>query len=171
MRGAVCGDDAPRAEKETPRRGRRESVKTRKVSRYYCDYCKKSGCSAPAMKKHERRCMRNPNRECGFCLALEEHQPRMADLVALLPDPAGFARPPDCEPQWDGDFTDAVRSALPALIEAANSCPGCILSALIQRGKPTASRSGYDFKKEVAKFWAEVNTMREEEPIAWPGLF
>ena len=37
------------------------------VKRYYCDFCKKSGCSASSMKTHEKKCGLNPERICGLC--------------------------------------------------------------------------------------------------------
>ena len=39
----------------------------RKVWRYKCDHCRKSGCSGGAMKAHECRCFKNPERLCSMC--------------------------------------------------------------------------------------------------------
>ncbi len=37
-------------------------MKTKKVSRYYCDFCNKGKLSKPWMVKHERHCYKNPDR-------------------------------------------------------------------------------------------------------------
>lgn len=42
-------------------------MKTKRVNRYYCDYCKKQGGSASHISRHEKRCTMNPDRECGVC--------------------------------------------------------------------------------------------------------
>ena len=141
-------------------------MRVKRVNRYYCDYCKKSGCSGGHMKKHEKRCMHNPDRECGFCLAEGKRgKADLAPLVAMLPDPAKFSKPgrdwdgreiEDC-PQWNMDFDAAVKAALPALFEAADGCPGCILAAMIQRGTPTTTRSGWNFKEASVEFWRQIN--------------
>ena len=102
--------------------------------RYGCDYCRKTGCSASHMARHERRCTNNPNRECGMCryFGIPEHS--VAALVAVL--------------RLDG--LDALRSV-------AEGCPMCILAAIRQSGLSTEDQwdLGFDFKKERDAFWRD----------------
>ena len=61
-------------------------MKIIKVNRYYCDFCKKANCSAPAMSLHERHCTLNPNRTCCMC-----KEPRnIPELVKLIPSAEPF---------------------------------------------------------------------------------
>lgn len=75
-------------------------MKTKKVNRYYCDYCGKSGGAAGHMRRHEERCMLNPQRICGMCRFAEfaEFAPKpLAELVALLPDPEEYKQFAECD--------------------------------------------------------------------------
>ena len=131
--------------------------------RYYCDYCKKSGGSGSAMAIHEKHCTMNPNRVCRFCATgadwgMEQHP--IGDLIAAL----------GC-----GD-----EAGMKALRELAQDCPACMLAAIRQSGLwerlcsadcdedgclPSGYGScfcGFDFKKEAAEFWAEVNSHQRE---------
>ncbi len=62
-------------------------MKIKKVNRYYCSYCQKSGCAANHMKKHEKRCTMNPNRFCGMCAVMGNEQLKLEDLMSILPEP------------------------------------------------------------------------------------
>jgi len=125
-------------------------MKTKRVLRYYCEYCKKSGCSKRHIRHHEERCTLNPNRVCGYCKFLEREQPKIIDLLALLPNPDDF--------KWySSTFTTAVEESLPKLREATESCPACIMAALRQKGIPVPIATNFDFKKECQKIWDEIN--------------
>jgi hypothetical protein len=129
---------------------------------YYCDHCKKRSLSAGHMRKHEERCTKNPNRKCGMCAMREAEQPDLKVLMAMLPDPGKHlwfneaARIPDVsmeealEPIWD------------AFWKAAKECPACAMAALRQKGVPVSCATKFDFKKECAAIWAEVNAVRSE---------
>ena len=82
--------------------------------RYYCDFCKKSGGSAPHMKKHESRCTANPNRTCGMCLELGLSQKPIKNLIEAL---------------GNGDS-----HGLEKLRDLAEGCPVCTLAAIRQSG-------------------------------------
>jgi hypothetical protein len=111
---------------------------TKTVKRYYCDHCKKGGCSKPTMAKHEARCIKNPLRYCGFCEKGELHPAPLPELVAEL----------------------VAHGDIEALKKAADGCPACVLSAIVQskvQRKPEDGDDGnwiqFDYKKEVAEFW------------------
>ena len=120
-------------------------MRTKRVNRYYCDFCRKAGQSKRHLAKHERRCTLNPARECGVCKMLDLAQRPMADLVRLLPEWNG-PRSPDDVPDYD--------AALPALREACGNCPACILAAVRQSG---ASLLSFDFTTEMKAVWDEIN--------------
>lgn len=126
--------------------------------RYYCDHCKKSGGSRVHMEKHEAGCTLNPNRKCGFCEHGETVTQPMPDLIAAL---------------GNGDAEGMAK-----LRELAGNCPGCILAALRQSQaltpwtlNPQGTYFEFDFKKESAAFWKEVNSRREEELHAMVGAY
>lgn len=134
-------------------------MKTKKVNRYYCDYCKKSGCSAPHMRKHEERCTMNPRRRCGVCGLLEEAQVPLEPLVQVFrKSPAGQLDGPAGSYRY---FSDAMAAesndALADVRVAANNCPACILAAIRQAGIPVRSVTDFDWTKEMEAVWKEFN--------------
>jgi len=140
---------------------------TKKVNRYWCEFCKKTGGSAGHMKRHESGCTKNPNRICKMCQHIEGgvDQKSIAELIALLPDASKL-------PHWtneiDGqiwlnsDANPIVNAALPALRAAANDCPACIMAALRQAKIPVSIASDFDYKKEVEKVWELVRDANGE---------
>ncbi len=148
-------------------------MRTKCVKRYYCDYCKQARFVASAMTKHEKRCTNNPHRVCGMCKFVEQEQPNLATLIALLPSPKDFNLsatlwgeiPNDVyelpNPAYAG-LTTALDEAMPRLIEASNEdlevgCPACILAALRQSGIMKHVQSNFDFKKARERFWSIVS--------------
>lgn len=134
-------------------------MRTKKVNRYYCDYCKKSGCSSHWIKKHEERCTLNPDRVCGYCHLLDQKQSNLEELIALLPNPKEYKK---INSEFGYEFfeglEEAVSIALPKLREIAGACPACILAALRQKGIPAPLATDFDFKAEGQAIWDEFNT-------------
>jgi len=134
-------------------------VITKKVNRYYCEFCKKSGGAAGHMKKHEEHCTLNPKRFCGYCHMSEEEQPNIADLLAILPNPKEYEHQDaeyDCF--YYRGLEEAVDAVLPKLREACNNCPACIVAALRQKGIPVPLVSSFNFKAECQSVWNDFNT-------------
>lgn len=117
-------------------------MRVKKVNRYYCDFCRKAGCSAGHLKRHETSCTANPNRVCNVCKMVEGVQKPIAELLAVLPK---------------GD------SAVKALRELTNNCPACILAALRQSG--CAAYSSFRFVDEMASVWSEINNSNVERYV------
>ena len=156
-------------------------MRVRKVNRYYCDHCKKSGGQKSAMERHEKGCIRNPNRKCGFCdsyttwVGEYQHEKTLAELISVL--------------QSNG---------IDALKEAAGNCPGCVFAAIVQSREsqvkaeedrvkafpklpdpvydfdspipdPWQPKEGwlftdkYNFKAACEQFWSVVNECRHEQ--------
>ena len=134
-------------------------MRVRRVNRYYCDFCKKPGCSARHIQRHEAACTMNPARVCGVCTKmLKQEQPELAGLMALLPNPKEFLRDDD----WGIGMSyvgleEAVEAAMPALREAVGLCPTCIMAALRQKGIPATMAHGLKVKEELEAIWRDIN--------------
>ena len=128
-------------------------------TRCECDHCGKKNWSIGHMRKHERHCTKNPNRECRVCKMVEGEQKPIAELLALLPQPVswedeyGFV-------VFHEDTKTNVNAALPGLRDACNDCPGCILAALRQKGIPVPLATDFDFSKEMKSLWSDINESR-----------
>lgn len=147
-------------------------MKVKKVNRYYCEFCKKSGGHAGAMRKHEKHCTMNPDRECRMCKMINMAQPDMKKLLALFPPMEQFEverkavlRDGYNSSNIDLDdypgYTEAVEKAFEQLKEETNGCPACILAVLRQTG--TFIGIPYDFKLESNRFFKEYNDARYSE--------
>ena len=117
---------------------------SKKVWRYYCDHCKKSGCNSAVLKKHEAGCWYNPNRMCGMCKIIdEEPQKPMAELLKVL-----------------NDSTDPLTDGLENLQKAANGCPNCIMATIVQwcttHSEWSPYKFDYDYKKSHKEFWSDI---------------
>lgn len=125
-------------------------MKTKRMNRYYCDFCKKAGCSASCMSRHEKACCGNPKRQCGMCKSISEDEKIQKPIDELI---------------------GALRSGgVNLLRETANGCPVCMLAAIIQHRKQIGPnqdeedwyfREQFDFKKERDETWAKINVRRE----------
>lgn len=80
-------------------------MRTALRTRYYCDFCKKSGGSKPAMAKHETSCTNNPDRVCRMCKFADLEQKPIGELT-----------------------TTYAQQGWKALRELAGGCPVCILA-------------------------------------------
>ncbi len=140
-------------------------MKTRKMNRYYCDFCKKSGGSKYWMEKHEKHCTANPDRECRMCYLTKGGHPHTKTLLAMLPDMEKFRVTnkglcPDengkwSEFEWDEypGYQEAVEVAFKRIREETENCPACLL-AVIRQSQIIVE---FDFKVEKEKFWTEYN--------------
>jgi hypothetical protein len=152
----------------------------KKVNRYYCEYCKKAGCSGGHISRHEKRCTKNPNRECGCCQnLLVQEQPNLADIIALLPIVDRDAL--DCtrdDFDWEKDKSTQdqiaveLKDIFPKVREMAKNCPVCIFSALQQSGIPPSwLKDFFNFKEELSEAWNVFNErqLRREYPMCFGG--
>lgn len=129
-------------------------MRTKKVTRHYCDYCKKSMAFRNHMEKHEKHCTKNPNRECGLCERIGESPRPIAELIAVVPKLENFKREAfllNDYPDYDA-YEKATLEALQELRKLTNNCPACILAALRQSGNTALSDRVFDFKAESLKF-------------------
>lgn len=145
-------------------------MKTKKVNRYWCDFCNRASLQAACTRRHESRCTLNPERVCGLCAFLELEQAKLPVLVAILPDPAPLKRVQTNDDgvegwtSWDG-LEEAVERVLPLLRAAAHDCPACILAAIRQRGIPAPEISSFKFKDEMKVLMDAKNQRDYEEEM------
>ena len=116
---------------------------TKKVSRHYCEFCRRGSVKKPTMLKHESGCTANPNRVCGLC-AYAGLTPRpTVELIKAFED--------------SGCSLDDLR-------KATENCPGCILAVLRQskmNNDIPEEKIWFDFKKELEEWWQVTNIMRQ----------
>lgn len=138
-------------------------MRSKRVWRYYCDFCRKSGCNSGHIRNHEKRCVRNPSRECRMCehATGEEGLGPHASLDALV--------------------RGIERADVEGLREVAQGCPACMLAGVLE-WKRRAELEGlgpedlwidFDFKKESELMWREKDEgerefrrQRDEETLA-----
>jgi hypothetical protein len=129
-------------------------MKTKKVNRYYCDFCKKSGGSAGHIRRHEKHCTNNINRECGVCKnALDKGQRDLNKLIQILPNVKNYLVEDYAHPDA---LKEDINKAIPTLRKESGKCPACMLAAL-RLSKIPLYLCEFDFKKEMSQMWSEIN--------------
>lgn len=141
-------------------------MRSRKVTAHYCDHCNKRGFQIPAMEKHEKRCTRNIDRECGMCSFMagrdghNEHDELYCsskttrELIEML--------------------TIGSEEEVKAMRMAAGDCPACVMAAVNFHNKKFMDHlnfyhsSGlrwiqFDWKEEKAKWDAVKNQIFKDE--------
>lgn len=127
-------------------------MRSKLVTSYYCDFCRKATCSASHTARHERACTMNPNRVCKMCVAAGNEQASRDELAAA----------------WNRDIASTdqdnigVKRVEPNQLSiAAMGCPACIL-ATIRQETPGDVLPYFDYKSATADFWREVNSEEED---------
>lgn len=123
-------------------------MRTKKVTRHYCDFCGKGSFKKPTMAEHEAKCFNNPKRICAMCEnAAEDTQLLIAESMRefILEGP---------DEDYKGElWREADKAWLDNLRKLTGDCPACILSVLKQ-GKIRAFDI-FDYKAERDAYWAE----------------
>lgn len=129
-------------------------MRRKQVWRYYCDHCKKSGCSASHLAKHERGCTANPNRACGVCAKIELSSRPLPELIAFVRAKATHGESIEGDPH--GSSLWVANDAVKQLREMADNCPACMLAALRQSNAFAGSQD-FNFKAELNSLWSDYN--------------
>jgi hypothetical protein len=134
-------------------------MKTKKVTRHYCEFCSKGSFKKPTMEHHESVCFNNPKRHCAMCENAEE------DTRLLIKESMrGFILE---EKESSDGWRTADKAWLDNLRKLTHDCPACILSVLKQ-GKIEAFDI-FDYKAERDAWRAEA--MRNDRDLHFhPGL-
>ena len=146
-------------------------MKIKKVNRYYCEYCKKSGCSAYHIQKHEKSCTVNPGRICNMCEIMGNGKHDLNILKDLLPDTKdyfliyGWAHYTETcgggEQIFNPYFKEDLERAMVTLKREAENCPMCILSALKQKNI-SCWVAGFEYTNELKSVWIDINNSDRE---------
>jgi hypothetical protein len=109
---------------------------------YYCEFCGRHRLTRSAIEKHEPKCVKNPNRKCGWC------QVDGRDLPAL-------------------SYALAETLDLDDLRRKVDGCPLCMLAAIVLANLTYEARADLDFRyeDEVERFRAEER--RGDEGSRW----
>lgn len=126
--------------------------------RYYCEHCGKGSGSGGHMKKHEAACTKNPARGCRMCKLVEQDQPDLNTLMALLPTVEQQKQTHHDENGQPYDiWRDIPAQTVEALREAAGGCPACMMAAIRQRGLLVPTAEGFNFTEECKRVWNDFN--------------
>jgi hypothetical protein len=117
-------------------------MRTKKVSRHFCDFCAKGMFKIPSMQKHERGCTKNPNRHCLVCARIGQKQPPTENLVSM----AKALSPSD-------------EGALRRYRDFCGGCPACMLAGVRQAYPCTFE---FDFKAEWDRYLQEQLDLERE---------
>jgi len=102
-------------------------MKTKKVNRYYCDYCGKSGGSSYHMKRHEKSCTLNPDRVCRMCQLIgKSEQLPMTELLQKINTSYMKLK------KTQEDITKEDHQFIAKLREITSGCPACMLAVIRQ---------------------------------------
>ena len=142
------------------------TMKEKQVTQYKCDFCGKKKYAKGAMTLHETYCTMNPNRRCRMCMKIGEMTDAVKindippltgpQMVSMLPNGKEFRVP-----------YDAILAKLPALRDATNNCPACILAAFRQAGLHPCEENGFDYSDEIKKFWDDYNDSLPKNDYAY----
>lgn len=131
-------------------------MRTKKVTRHYCDHCSKSLSKRPSMERHEASCIQNPNRLCGLCGTQWPVDGLKKIVDNLIKEFSAKADRAEAE-QWE--FEDELRDGIPvgAFRNKDHGCPACVLAAIIQFGE--GFPFNFDYKAEIQEWYREMNRL------------
>lgn len=132
-------------------------MKRKQVWRFYCEFCKKSGCSGGVIAKHEKSCTMNPNRVCGMCAADPDRLPKEYPTVAALIEAAKL----DAVGELVTSDYEWKPYAVTNLEAVSLGCPACMLAGIRQSGIDLCWFD-FDFTASKKLFWTRVNRHYDE---------
>lgn len=137
-------------------------MKTKRVLRYYCDFCGRSGGSAFHMKRHEECCTLNPMRKCGMCAISDDLHDHTLDELSVIVKTAKITVVPTDALYDCGYVSLSIENedeVLKDLEIASNGCPACMLAAIRQSKYPEVFQS-FNFKQRQKDFWDIINEVK-----------
>jgi hypothetical protein len=107
-------------------------MRTKKVTRHYCDHCSRGMFVRKAMERHEASCYSNPQRKCHMCFNRDEYKPV------------------------------AIENRPKEIIATSNECPHCLMHAVVMYNKANKGWEDavwYDLEKfkEDRRAWNNEN--------------
>lgn len=109
-------------------------MREKKVTRYSCEFCRKTAYKRATMTSHESGCTNNPNRICRLCERSGKVQPELGTLIE------------------NASNVDELR-------KVANGCPACMLTGVRHHNKDAEDGqfAWIDYKVEHDRYWADMN--------------
>ena len=138
-------------------------MKTIKKNVYYCDYCNKRGLSAAHMKKHEKGCTLNPDRQCSMVCEAPES---IRSIIFRLKQRFVLKKTSEQE-MYDTDRALKVEwigepVTLKEIREATDNCPACMMAVIRQLRFNyhyfDGMVEGFDFKAEMKERYNSMFT-------------
>jgi hypothetical protein len=127
-------------------------MRTKTVTRHYCDFCSKGSFKKPTMIEHETKCFSNPSRVCFMCNEMGNTNTRdYKSICDNLVKHVGVSVDEDHNDSKEMTSEDAMKW----LREQVQDCPACILAVLKQSG--VMAFNFFDYKKEKEAWWSEKN--------------
>lgn len=127
--------------------------------RYYCDFCKKGGCSGGHMANHEIHCTKNPNRKCGMCHHVVGDIAHDYKGLAKELDSGWVERyDPTTERMIEG-AEEQNQKHQAAIMEKVNNCPACFLTVI----RFSTYGAEFDFKKAKENWWNDFSKRRHND--------
>jgi len=134
-------------------------VETKKI--YYCEYCKKKSMRKDIMKKHEKICTENVNRECGICKLLKNDR---SDIKSISEIALTMIKHKETSRECGGVIDITILNeaeVLDYIREKTNSCPNCILSVIKQiRKNIDVWFPSFKYKNEFEAMMQDINADR-----------
>lgn len=125
-------------------------MRTKKVTRHYCDFCSKGGFKIPTMQAHEAVCFSNPKRSCFMC---ENAMTDTGEYAKEFAKQHALTSHENSDPE--DSPSDLTKEQVDEIRKAVDNCPACILSVLKQSG--VFAFKHFDYKAEKAEWLAMKN--------------
>lgn len=136
-------------------------MKIIKKNVYYCDFCNKKSLSS--LKRHEKKCTGNPNRECNLCKDSEGKKLHLVikELLKRFKIIEIFEEENISEQvKWIGK-----KITVEEIFEKADNCPNCILNIIRCVGLNRYyfnDEYKYNYMIELEEYWKEENQRQKE---------
>ncbi len=143
-------------------------MRTKTKTVYYCEHCKKHGLCAGHMKKHEKHCTANPDRDCRVCdnMQTREWVEKWRGYFKLLRTEDARCNDMGME-TFVMVWTDDKPRTLANLYDDTGGCPACTLAVMRQTGLgkwPANPEFGdFNYAKCRDEWWKERNAEKESE--------
>lgn len=105
-------------------------MKSRQVTQFICEFCGAKKYASWAMKQHEARCTKNPQRHCRMCCdewghPVESLLPKVREIAGEYPlVPSSFE---DDAGYYNTEDAEAILNKVRSLVDG---CPACTLALL-----------------------------------------
>ncbi len=127
-------------------------TKTKKV--YYCEFCKKKGLSAGAIKEHEKHCTGNIKRQCRMCGNTPDYEDEVKKYTERIKTEI-----------LQENANEKLNTTKDDIRDGIDTCPACTLTILRQLSKilPPWLTFNYKYKEDVVDWWKERNAEFKEK--------